>query len=189
MSTITIGTCDRCGYEGAIFADNKFCEDCDSNTITCSICNTLQSSSGHCRHVFRNEDFEWCGSGAYSGPSLKEPLFNLFALMPSGFVQDLRQAISSGEFYTWLMAPLIGGGGLLELHGMPQRDGLPRSPLFYWGDKLLEIGEGEDAEETADGYHWLVSLYKDDTSEANQQTIAWIDEYIARAGQAGEQYA
>jgi hypothetical protein len=180
-----LGTCENCGDSNIeVFKDNNRCQDCDGQFYPCSICKTDQSEDDHCRHIFQGiNDYEWKGSGAWADPSLKKPLFRLFNLMPEGFAVDLRAAIKSGKFYTWLMAPLIGDGGLLELNGMPYRE--DQSMLFYWGQALIEIGQGEHAEETGEGYRWIVSLYEKETLKANRQTIKWIDEYLQLRTTAG----
>lgn len=174
-----LGTCEYCfDKDVEVFKDTNRCQDCDGQFFTCSVCKEEQSESDHCRHIFQGlHDFEWKGSGAWVDPRLKGPLFHLFDLMPEGFAVDLRAAIKSGKFYTWRIAPMIGSGGLLELHGMPYRE--DQSMLFYWGEFIIDIGQGEYAEETAGGYHWLVSLYEKQTLKANRQTIKWIDEYLA----------
>ncbi len=173
-----IGTCEHCGDSNVkCFAGNNRCEDCDGRFYPCSICKEEQFDEDHCRHIFQGEDYEWKGSGAWEDPSLRKPLFRLFDLMPQGFPVDLRTAIKSGRFYTWLIAPLIGSGGLLELHGMPDHEG--RSMLFDWGEKMLKIGQGKDADGTADAYHWLASLYEKKTLKANRITVKWIDQYLA----------
>lgn len=169
-----VGTCRWCGDEDAVF-ENQLCEECDSRIYVCSVCNEDQTDSDHCRHIFQGEDLEWRGSGAWMDPDLKQPLFRIFDLMPSGFSEDLKRAIESKKFYTWLIAPMIGAGGLLELHGMPKRKGIRY--LFGWGEKLIEIGQGDHAEETSDAYHWLVGLYEDKTPDANNLTLKWINEY------------
>jgi hypothetical protein len=172
------GTCRWCGDEGQVFADNDLCEDCDSNVCHCSICDEEQHYQSPCRHLFQDENFEWCGSGCRpDGDGLKQPFFALLRHMPEGFADDLRTAIQSGEFHTWIVAPMIGGGGALYLYGMPDREGM--WTLTDWGDALIEIGEGDAAEETVDGYRWLASLYNDKTPDANKTTVAWLDEWLA----------
>lgn len=176
------GTCRWCGNKTQIYINNKLCEGCDSNVIHCSICDDDYDDSDHCRHVFQDQNFEWSGSGAWSNNDVKASFLQLLEKMPAGFAVDLKKAIRSKRFHTWLIAPLIGSGGLLELHGMPNRDGkfMPHA----WGDHLLKIGQGDDAEETADGYHWLASLYNDKTPGANQTTIKWINEFLRKAAVA-----
>lgn len=169
------GKCRWCGDKTLIYSDNKLCEDCDSNVILCSVCNEEYDSDDHCRHVFRDDNFVWCGSGAMANNDVKASFIKLLSLMPNGFAADLRKAIRSQKFYTWLIAPIIGSGGLLELHGMPNRDG--KFMLHAWGDNLIELGQGEHAEEMADGYHWLASLYEDKTKDANKTTLEWIAEF------------
>ena len=175
-------TCRQCGDESQTLYDG-LCEDCDSDVCRCSICDDEQWPDNHCRHVFRGEDFEWRGSGVWLDPMLKGPFLCLLNRMPQGFPRALRKAILSQRFHTWLIAPLIGAGALLELHGMPDRKG--QSMLFKWGESLIEIGRGPHAEETADGYHWLASLYDEKTPEANQLTVEWIDEYLATRPKKG----
>jgi hypothetical protein len=171
-----IGNCTWCGNQGEVFRDNGRCDDCDSNVVRCTICKQDQHYENHCRHVFQDQNFEWRGAGfAAEDTDMKVPFLRLVGRMPAGFATDLRAAISSGRFYTWLLAPMIGGGGMLELHGMPDRDG--RSTLFEWGRAMIRLGEGPHAEETADGYRWLASLYQRNTPKANLATIAWIDEW------------
>lgn len=176
LSEFVTGKCRWCDDETKVYRDNRLCEDCDSNVIRCSICRTDVHVDDTCRHVYRDQNYEWRGSGAYIDNDVKPALFRLFELMPEGFASDLRVAIKSRRFHTWLIAPLIGGGGTLELNGMPQRDG--RWMVHAWGDAMIKIGEGYHAEETADGYRWLVSLYDDKTPKANRAMIAWIDEWL-----------
>lgn len=179
LSEFVTGTCNWCEDEGVrLFRDNRLCEDCDNDTIRCGICRTIEHRDNLCRHVFQNRELEWCGAGVGITDSVKPALFKLFDLMPEGFVADLRTAIESGRFHTWLIAPMIGGGGTLELFGMPDRDG--KWMVIAWGDAMVKVGEGDRAEETADGYRWLVSLYDRKTLKANRATIAWIDEWLAR---------
>ena len=95
--------------------------------------------------------------------------------MPDGFARDLKAAIISGRFHTWLVAPMIGGGGILDLYGMP------RSVGQSYGDAILALGESDDAEDFECGYHWLVSLFDDKTPDANALTVEWIDRWGSRA--------
>lgn len=96
--------------------------------------------------------------------------------MGEEFAVDLKAAIESGQFYTWMVAPMIGGGGSLSVNGMPERDG--RWMVHEWGNRLIKLGESDRAEEFHDGYRWLVSLYKSNTTIANRITIAWIDRWL-----------
>ena len=178
LSEFKRGTCDWCQNEDEVYRDNGLCQQCDADTIVCSICKHRVSDEFPCRHVFKDREFQWQGSGAHDpDDSIKRSFNKLLDLMPIGFAPDLRKAIVSGKFYTVMIAPMIGGGGLLELHGMPDREGIRF--LFGWGDALIEIGEGQHAEETADAYHWLASLYKNDAAKANRTTINWIEEWQA----------
>lgn len=173
QSTYRIGKCRWCGERGEVYRDNGLCEDCDSNTIHCRICRCRQHADNRCRHVFQDRWFEWAGagSGCEPTPAVKSAFLELLTLMPEGFAADLRTAIKGGEFYTWVIAPMIGGGGILEMHGMPL------SKFLTYGDDMLALGERHDAEETADGYRWLASLYQRKTLKANRLTIRWIDEW------------
>src|SRR3990167_1825634 len=114
-----IGECEHCGDEGRVFIDNNSCEECDGQFFMCSVCKEEQHRDNTCRHLFQGlDDYEWKGSGAWIDPELKVPLFALFSRMPEGFVPALRVAIKSGKFYTFLMAPMIGSGGHMELGGI-----------------------------------------------------------------------
>lgn len=173
------GTCSWCGDEGDIYSDNCRCEDCDNKVVHCAICNDDYDEDSKCRHIFKNQDYEWDGSGITwqtSTDCVLTSLRKIIGAMPSGFADDLRTAIQSGKFYTWMIAPIIGGGGMFELNGMPRRNG--KYMVQEWGDHLLKLGERDDAEEMADGYRWLVSLYEDKTSVANAMTIDWINSWI-----------
>lgn len=175
-SDYKLGKCSWCGERGDVFRDNSRCDDCDSNVCRCSICKQDYHYENTCRHIFQNREFEWCGSGVgMYEDMIRPPLFKMLTLMPEGFARDLRTAILSGKFYTFFVAPMIGPGGSLELHGMPRPDGVSR---LFWGDAMLKLGEGPAAEETADGYRWLASLYQGDTMEANRATVALIDEWL-----------
>lgn len=171
------GTCKWCGDEGGIYADTGYCEDCDGDIIHCSICDVDQHIDDLCRHVFRNDDYEWQGSGAHDpAASTKASFLTLLDQMPDEFAADLREAIAAASFHTWLMAPMIGGGGILKLHG------IKLLPGFDYGKAMIKLGESERSEASADGYHWLASLYDDRTPKANAITISWIDEWLAKAG-------
>lgn len=177
MTDYKLGACKWCGYRGSVFCDNGLCDDCDSNTIYCLVCRRHEHSESKCRHVFQDEYFEWRGAGVHpTDEEMKRPFHHLLSAMGEEFARDLKVAIRSGEFYTWMMAPMIGGGGLLELHGMPDRDG--RWMHHEWGDLLIALGESRRADEFTDGYRWLASLYKKDTSKANLTTLAWIDQWL-----------
>ncbi len=173
-----IGTCKHCGDENVeLFPDNNRCENCDSQFYPCSICKEEQHEDDHCRHIFQGHySFEWLGSGAWRDPGIQEPFTKLLSLMPADFPAELKEAILSGKFYTWMMSPLIGCGGSMELNGMPNYKGM--FSVFYWGKFLIDIGQSEHAEETADGYHWLASLYMKETPKANRLTVKWINEFI-----------
>lgn len=168
-----LGTCKWCGSDGEVFRDNMLCDDCDSSTVHCLICRCRQGSDDKCRHVFEDDEFQWRGAGVDpSDEEMRLPFHRLLSAMGQDFAVELKAAIQSGEFYTWMVAPMIGGGGFLTLYGM--RDGGWRT----YGDALIKLGEGERAEELACGYRWLVSLYKTKTTKANRTTIAWIDRWL-----------
>jgi hypothetical protein len=172
-----IGICKWCDERGDVFRDNMLCDDCDSNTIYCIVCRCRQGDEDHCRHVFQDEGFEWRGAGfAPCDQDMHHPFHRLLSAMGEDFVRDLKSAIKSGEFYTWMVAPMIGGGGHLSLYGMPDRDG--KWTRRDYGDALIKLGEGPQADVLADGYRWLVSLYKRNTTKANRTTIAWIDQWL-----------
>lgn len=182
LSETVTGKCEHCGDEGVqVFRDNSRCEECDGQFYPCSVCKTEENRDDHCRHIFEDREGEWLGAGVgipetYQLEVLKKSLFKLLSLMPEHFATDLRTAIKSGQFYTWSVMPMIGGGGSLKLNGMPDRDG--KYMHFAWGEALMEIGAGDHAEETRDGYRWLVSLYQRSTLKANRATTAWIDEWL-----------
>lgn len=174
------GTCRWCGDSGPnVYRDTHYCESCDGDIHYCPICRADQHADDPCRHVFQDRYFQWAGAGVGApDDTVKRSLFRLLDLMPPEFATDLRTAISSGEFFTWFVAPLIGGGGLLELHGMPDREG--RMMIFEWGEKLAKISENDDDEDTADGYRWLASLYRKKTARGNKHTVALLDEWVKR---------
>lgn len=169
------GECRWCGRHDDVYKDNLLCLDCDSDVIYCRVCKEEQHAHhDKCRHVFQDQYFQWNGAGVGLSPdaNVRTSFFDLLTEMPRGFATDLRRAIRSGKFYTWLIAPLIGSGGLLELHGMDYRTGR------NYGDAMMELGEHHpDDEGMADGYRWLASLYKRSTLKANRLTIRWIDEW------------
>lgn len=177
MEDYKIGICKWCEEKTEVFRDNSLCHDCDSDTVYCCICKSRVSSEYKCRHVFRDDYFEWRGAGFNPDDSeMKIPFHRLLSAMGEDFAFDLKTAIKSGKFYTWMTAPIIGGGGLLEINGMPNRDG--KWMTHVWGNKIIELGESERADKFSDGYHWLVSLYKTKTAKANRTTINWIDQWL-----------
>lgn len=174
------GECEHCGDDGFVFSESKRCEECEGDFIHCVICNQEQHADDTCRHISRDENYEWFGSGTgWAHPELKKPFLKLVAAMPEGFAPDLREAILSGGFYTFFTAPMIGSGCNMELNGMPIRAWHTRYSLFWWGDFLAALGQGDEAEDHVDGYHWLASLYGAKTAEANRWTVAWLEEYCA----------
>lgn len=168
-ATYKNGACKWCGEKGQIFRDNLRCDDCDSNVCRCSICKQDYHYENTCRHIFQDEYFEWRGAGVRSDDQeMRLPFHRLLSAMGEDFALDLKEAIRSGQFYTWIVAPMIGGGGHLSLYGT----------TGHWGKKLIELGESERAHDLSDGYRWLASLYKTNTTKANRSTIAWIDRWL-----------
>lgn len=179
VSEFKEGECEWCGYEGLVFSDNSRCQDCDGDFINCSICKEEQHRDRLCRHVFRDQSFEWTGSGGYSPSNdVRESFLALLSAMPEGFSSDLKTAIQSGKFHTWRVSPLIGSGGSLSLYGMPKRDG--RDMVNKWGEDIIRLGEADyETEKLSDGFLWLVSLFDRDTQKANRLTISWINQWEA----------
>lgn len=176
-SDYKLGTCKWCSTEGDVFRDNMLCDDCDSHTVVCGICKQRRGEYSKCRHVFQDQHFEWRGAGFDpTDAEMMVPFHRLLSAMGEEFARDLKAAIKSRKFYTWLVAPMIGGGGTLTLYGMPERDG--ELMMFAWGNRLLDLGQGGRAEALSDGYHWLVSLYQGSTTKANRTTITWIDRWL-----------
>jgi hypothetical protein len=177
-SDYILGKCEWCGDETQIYRDNMYCEECDISTVFCKICDQRQHSDSRCRHVFRDDNLNWNGSGiGEPDETIKSAFLALLTLMPVGFAPDLKVAINSGIFHTFIIVPLIGDRGTIKMTGMPDRDG--RLMLFKWGDDLLKLGDSGSANDIEDGYHWLASLYDKDTSTANLTTMVWIDEWLA----------
>jgi hypothetical protein len=174
VDEMTVGECEWCGNHGSVFVDNSRCEQCESDIVKCLVCNEEQHADDLCRHVFRDSDWEWSGAGAGKpSDTVKQSFFKLLDAMPFEFGAVLRKAIDGGEFHTWIVAPMIGGGGSLYLRGFPDQDS------HKFGEALIQTGESDAAEELADGYRWMVSLVDQETGDANRITIAWIDEWTA----------
>lgn len=167
------GECACCGTRAQIFTDSHLCEDCDVEHHYCCICKTYEHEDDPCRHLYQNEHCEWIGSGTGGADEFVQKSFMaMLGLMPRGFAAELRAAIDRGEFHTWFVAPLIGGGGKLHLRG------LPWGQACEWGRMLVDIGSGDHAGGTSDGFNWLVSLYDGDTRDANRLTVSWIDQHL-----------
>lgn len=146
------------------------CRGIESDAVHCGVCRDWLPEDDACRHVFWC-DGEWAGSGI--GPpddGVRASLFKLLDALSAEFSADLRKAILSGRFHTWLVAPLIGSGGDLTMHGMP----------YKWGSALMKLEGAEDAEDYAQAYRWLASLYDNETKAANRATIAIIDAWRRR---------
>jgi hypothetical protein len=167
-----IGTCSWCHKENVlIYKDSERCENCDDRFTYCEICNEDQFEDDLCRHIFWSENYGWSGSGSSNADhdSIKSSLLKLLRFMPSGFAEDLKKAIQSKEFRTFTIGSMLGID-CVELYGM--------HPSLKYSHELLDLGSSDNAEETADGYGWLVTLCEDDTPEANVLTITWIDEFL-----------
>lgn len=163
-----LGACTRCGENCIIDKATKRCDDCDGQFVHCNICDEEQHEDDTCRHVFQDRIFTWQGSGAMSGDDsgVKESFLLLVKKMPQGFAEALAPAIAQEKFYSFLSAPLIGSGGHMELHGLPRG----------FGEAMVELGSGDDADAMGDGYKWLASLYQEKTPEANTLTLEWLKE-------------
>jgi hypothetical protein len=176
-TTYKTGTCKWCGNKDEIYRDTMLCEECDTDTIYCRVCRERCSYEYKCRHVFQDDCFQWHGAGVSSDDDdVKVPFQRFLSAMGEDFARDLKTGIRSGRFHTWMVAPMIGGGGSLTLYGMPDRDG--QMMLHSWGDKIIDLGESRRAGEFASGYSWLVSLYNRSTTKANRTTIRWIDQWL-----------
>lgn len=178
MSEFKCGECERCGYKGSIFPDNNLCDDCDGMVVRCEICNEDQDAeNGKCRHVFKDEGWDWNGCGVTWGQweNCRDSFLRLCELMPAGFPLALFRAIKTGRFSTFFIAPLIGGGARIELRGFEPRWFHHKSVALEpdYGRAMGEIGEGEHAEECADGWRWLQSLWQNDSPKANATTLRW----------------
>ncbi len=177
QSDYRLGTCKWCSSHGDLYRNTGLCESCDDDTIYCNICRRREHWESKCRHVFQDDGFEWRGSGVNPrDDEMRIPFHRLLSAMGEEFAVDLKEAIGSGAFYTWLVAPMIGGGGSLWVYGMPARDG--RWMVREYGQALIELGEGDRAEDLSDGYRWLASLYKTKTTIANRTTIGWINRWL-----------
>lgn len=175
MTEFKTGTCSWCNTEGEVYADNSRCEDCDNDVVDCLICGCAQHLDSFCRHISEGQHLDYFGSGVGAPhDGIRESFFRLLDAMPRDFAPALRRAIRAGAFHTWMVAPIIGGGGFLELYGMPAR-----GDCRQWGDFILKAGDRDDAEDMHDGYRWLVSLFDKDTLAANRITIGWIDRWIS----------
>lgn len=173
LSDMRNGTCKWCRTKNTlVFRDNRLCEDCESRTIYCSICRARCSEDSKCRHVFYADYCCWSGAGVYPNgdPDMKRPVHRLLSALGEDFARDLIAAISSGKFHTWFVAPMIGGGGIITLYGMP--------PEKDWGEAICDMQERANAETLVNGYKWLVSLYDRDTLRANRATVGWIEEWL-----------
>lgn len=175
--------CTDCGDTTRVdMVDHKGrCDNCSDEYVDCSVCGTEERRDDLCRHLNEDPDEGWYGSGCDSSgsDSIKKSLFKIFDKMPEGFVPDLATAISSGKFYTFMISCMIGSG-LLQLYGMPSRQGV--YDISGWGDRLLDLGRDDDDGEMAMGYGWLSSLHCGNTQDANTTTLKWISEYQGLRG-------
>lgn len=172
-----LGSCKWCRDKCEIYRDTLLCDTCDSNTIYCCVCRRRRGADNRCRHVFQDGELQWRGAGVDpTDNDMRIPFHRLLSAMGEEFAVDLKAAIKSGQMYTWMVAPMIGGGGTLEVNGMPQRNG--ERMIIEWGDRLIKLGESKRAEELYEGYRWLASLYKTNTTKANRTTIGWIDRWL-----------
>ena len=167
------GICKWCGDEGIVWADTGYCQDCDSDIVHCLICDEDQHAHDHCRHVFQDEHFEWVGSGTGRTPDqdIENAVHALLGAMPRQFSISLRKAVREGRFYSFFVAPMIGGGATFTLHG------LPFNRRWKWEDQYGELGYLE-SESIETGYRWLASLYENRTPEANAQTVGMISRFL-----------
>jgi len=177
---MVIGTCEWCHDENVpVYEDSKRCEDCDYRFHYCSICKEDQFEDDCCRHIFQSDN-GWAGSGGdqeETNRSVKAAFLVFLSGMPASFPMDLKLAIQSGKFYTFTIGSLLGTDGV-ELNGLPY-EGLLTN-CFKYSHDILELGDSDIAEQSADGWYWLTSLYENETPEANALTIQWIDEFISK---------
>ena len=177
---MVIGTCEWCHDENVpVYIDSKRCEDCDYRFTFCSICKEEQFEDDHCRHIFLSDN-GWAGSGGDQEETkrcVKVSFLVFLSGMPRGFAEELKGAIQSGQFSTFTYGSLLGTDEV-QLNGFPYEGLLPNS--FKYSSDILKLGDSDIAEQSADGWYWLVSLFENETPEANALTIQWIDEFISK---------
>lgn len=186
-----IGRCSHCGdIRDDLLpteAGDLRCAECDTQFQLCSICEEEQHEDDTCRHLFYDRwhgSCEWLGSGswrvhdAHWMARIKQGVFHLLSAVP--FARQIRAGILAGEFYLFIISPLIGRPSL-EVNGLRQPDGTRLFCSFDVGERVMEAMEADcdDKQYVNIAAHWLLSLYKDQTPEANAITVSWIEEYLA----------
>lgn len=187
-----VGVCPYCGEVRddllKTHAGDLRCSECDNNHHWCSICKEELGEYDDCRHTFYDHwhcSCEWLGSGswnvhdAYWMTRIKRGLFNLLRAVP--FACELRAAIKANNFYMFILDGMIGRP-MVEVNGLEEPDGSRLFSSFDTDDKIMQAME-EDCDDDKQyinvAAHWLLSLYKNKTPDANRITVSWIEEWLA----------
>lgn len=162
------------------------CAECDSRHHYCTICSEEHPDDGLCRHLFHDHwygTWEVLGAGsAADGGWLRDIRHGIFALSAEiSFPHALHNALRSGEFYMFLCGPMIGAPDL-EVHGL-QIDGQTVFRGCRYGQEIMDAME-VDLDRDPDrkinlAAHWLLSLYKTDTTEATAWTADMVAQWLA----------
>ena len=150
------------------------CAECYETAVWCEVCGCYVAhdrSDELCRHTF--EALGWagvmgCGSVEHGWAEHKESFFAV--LKKTGLAAEIREAMRVGKYRIYPHGPVVG-------------------TIFLWcqlGDDFTNVGwrftdelTEEERTDMWDGVGWLMSLEPGVTKEAEQETIRWIDEWLA----------
>lgn len=182
----------KCDYCGEDVDDDDIidglCEDCDS--VWCTVCKQSmhEDSTDRHRHLFYDDDNgQWLGVG---GPDMTDHHYELFkhslfaVLDKTGLARHLALTIERGEMgfdrfhfqgttmgYTSIWCSLRNADVIDPYDGKPD--------LLFCGERFTDGLTDELEEEMAYGVNWLIGLENnEETPEANQRTLGWINEYL-----------
>lgn len=151
------------------------CEECLSDHFRpCGICREwVRSGAGeHCRHVFWvNDPGAWSGSGEDSGDwnwAIRDSFLKLLDKIPS-MAFDLLVALRTDGIAMSILAATGGLGPTLVRFEAGGRS---------YGQEMETLEDDPDVEDVSNAAMWLLSLYKQETKEANERTVLWIREWI-----------
>lgn len=165
--------CRCCGKdenEVEMATADDICEDCLCDYyVYCSVCEEYHATDSVCGHLYWCGVYgEWLGVGGEATPEYIDVIKESFMVLLSktGIVEALRDAITTWQTETD------------PLYGLPCYIDTVYNSSYKFDDDFTE----EQEEAMSNGEAWLMGL-DGDTSEANKQTLEWINEWLNQKGE------
>lgn len=159
------GECRFCGDETTLYADSTLCENCDGNSIYCSVCDERLDGDDSCRHLLWLQHGEWGGVGSNECDTkrcLRDAMFRVAGELGWAQAKLLSAALRSHKYHFFYTDSMLGGSMHLHLtfRGLPNKDGAALTDGLQKIVNRLQY-QAED-EELVEALQWLWTLWAGD---------------------------